>query len=167
MTQDDIMKLARKAGLYTHKNVQPEILAFANLVAAAKAEECAKVAEQFEPDEKTSYGRRTNMSRLLHAAARGARIEALYQRCWIPLTHISLEPNAHAYRIHPDDAHLQYGPISTALREMAADDSWNPSLYRVLAISAATAFRVYSGGVREDYPLFHLFLAEFLADEGM
>ena len=32
------MKLARKAGLYTHKNVQPEILAFANLVAAHKAE---------------------------------------------------------------------------------------------------------------------------------
>jgi hypothetical protein len=38
MTKDDIMKLARKAGLYTHKDVQPEILAFANLVAAAKAE---------------------------------------------------------------------------------------------------------------------------------
>ena len=38
MTKDDIMKLARKAGLYTHKDVQPEILAFANLVAAHKAE---------------------------------------------------------------------------------------------------------------------------------
>jgi hypothetical protein len=38
MTTDDIMKLARKAGLYTHKDVQPEILAFAHLVAAHKAE---------------------------------------------------------------------------------------------------------------------------------
>ena len=38
MTDDDIMKMARKAGLYTHKDVQPEILSFANLVAAAKAE---------------------------------------------------------------------------------------------------------------------------------
>ena len=85
------------------------------------------------------------------AAARGARIQIFVAET----------------RIHPDDAHLQYGPISTALREMAADDSWNPSLYRVLAISAATAFRVYFGGVREDYPLFYLFLAEFLADEGM
>jgi hypothetical protein len=38
MTKDDIIKMAQKAGLYTHKDVQPEILAFANLVAAAKAE---------------------------------------------------------------------------------------------------------------------------------
>ena len=41
MTNDDIMKLARKAGLFTHKDVQPEILAFANLVAAAEREACA------------------------------------------------------------------------------------------------------------------------------
>jgi len=45
MTQDEIMKLARKAGLYTHKNVQPEILAFANLVAAAEREAIAKLAD--------------------------------------------------------------------------------------------------------------------------
>ena len=45
MTQDEIMKLARKAGLYTHKDVQPEILAFANLVAAAERE---AIAEMFE-----------------------------------------------------------------------------------------------------------------------
>ena len=38
MTKDDIMKLAREAGLFTHKDVQPEILAFANLVAAHTAE---------------------------------------------------------------------------------------------------------------------------------
>ena len=85
------------------------------------------------------------------AAARGARIQIFVAET----------------RIHQDDEHLQYGPISAELREMAADDSWKPGLYRVLAISAATAFRVYFGGVREDYPLFYLFLAEFLADEGM
>ena len=107
------------------------------------------------------------MSRLLHAAARGARIKVLYQRVWIPLTHISLTLNPYTYRIHPEDAHLEYGPISTALREMAADDSWKPGSYRVLAVAAANAFQVYLGGVREDYPLFYLFLAEFLADEGM
>ena len=107
------------------------------------------------------------MSRLLHAAARGARVQALYQRVWIPANTISTQVGRYTYRIHPDDQYLQYGPIGTELRKMAADDSWNPSLYRVLAISAATAFRVYFGGVREDYPLFYLFLAEFLADEGM
>ena len=110
------------------------------------------------------------MSRLLHAAARGARIEGLYQRGWIPVFAVrtdGLTDGQYKYRIHPDDQYLQYGPISTALREMAADDSWNPSFHRVLAIAAANAFRVYFGGVREDYPLFYLFLAEFLADEGM
>ena len=49
MTTDDIMKLARKAGLYTHKDVQPEILAFAHLVAAAQKEADAKLCEEIEP----------------------------------------------------------------------------------------------------------------------
>ena len=92
----------------------------------------------------------------------------MYLSKWILLTHLSLVPNSYAYRrIHPDDAHLQYGPISTALREMAADDSWKPGPYRVLAVAAANAFQVYFGGSRENYPLFYLILAEFLADEGM
>jgi hypothetical protein len=38
MTKDDIIRMAREAGLFTHKEVQPEILAFYNLVAAHKAE---------------------------------------------------------------------------------------------------------------------------------
>ena len=70
------------------------------------------------------------------------------------------------YRIHPDDAHLQYGPISTALLKLAEDDSWNPSEERSLAIAVARQFQVYFGG-EPDYPLFYLFLAEALADEGM
>ena len=49
MTKDDIMKLARGAGLFTHKDVQPEILAFANLVAAAQKEADAKLCEEIEP----------------------------------------------------------------------------------------------------------------------
>ena len=49
MTKDDIIKMARKAGLYTHKDVQPEILAFANLVAAAQKEADAKLCEEIEP----------------------------------------------------------------------------------------------------------------------
>jgi hypothetical protein len=49
MTKDDFMQMARKAGLYTHKDVQPEILAFANLVAAAQKEADAKLCEEIEP----------------------------------------------------------------------------------------------------------------------
>ena len=51
------------------------------------------------------------MSRLLHAAARGARIEALYSWGW-GTSVFSLTDSSYHYRIHPDDEHLQYGPIS-------------------------------------------------------
>ena len=45
MTKDDIIRMAREAGLFTHKEVQPELERFANLVAAAEREECAKLCE--------------------------------------------------------------------------------------------------------------------------
>jgi hypothetical protein len=38
MTKDDVIRMAREAGLFVHKEVQPELKAFANLVAAHKAE---------------------------------------------------------------------------------------------------------------------------------
>jgi hypothetical protein len=45
MDRETIIKLAREAGLFTHKEVQPEIEAFAKLVAEHERYECAKVAE--------------------------------------------------------------------------------------------------------------------------
>ena len=109
-----------------------------------------------------------HMSRLLHAAARGARIEGSYKEfdIWNSVSAVRFD-NFYDYRIHPDDEHLAYGPISTALREMAIDDSWNPSTYRVLAVATANEFQSYFNGARENYPLFYLFLAEFLADDGL
>ena len=41
----DIIRIAREAGLFTHKEVQPELERFATLVAAAEREACAKVCE--------------------------------------------------------------------------------------------------------------------------
>ena len=60
MTQDEIMEMARQAGLFTHREVQPEIVAFAKLVAQHEREACAKVCDSLEeqcekllvPDEK-------------------------------------------------------------------------------------------------------------------
>ena len=88
------------------------------------------------------------------AAARGARLRIFADKT----------------RIHPDDAHLQYGPISTALREMAINDLWPSKCWKcAIASSAANEFNVYldSRWCEPDYPLFYLILAEFLADEGM
>ena len=44
MTKDDIIRMANAAGMFVHKEVQPEILAFYNLAVAAEREACAKVA---------------------------------------------------------------------------------------------------------------------------
>ena len=108
------------------------------------------------------------MSRLLFAAARGARIQSRWVdgTQWQTTSQFMFVDGMRYYRIHPDDAHLQYGPISTALREVAEDDSWNPSEERALAIAVARQFQVYFGD-EPDYPLFYLILAEALADEGM
>ena len=73
------------------------------------------------------------------------------------------------YRIHPADEHLQYGPISTALRDMAEDDgTWRTDLRWNIAHIVANEFNdYYDWQCEPDYPLFYLFLAEYLADEGM
>lgn len=108
------------------------------------------------------------MSRLLHAAARGARIQSRWVDAmqWQTTAQLVFVDGMRCYRIHPADEHLQYGPISTALRKLAEDDSWNPSEERSLALAVARQFQVFFDGA-SDFELFYLFLAEFLADEGM
>ena len=49
MTKEDIIKLAREAGLFTHKEVQPELERFANLVAEAERKRLGQEIEQAEP----------------------------------------------------------------------------------------------------------------------
>jgi hypothetical protein len=121
------------------------------------------------------------MSRLLHAAARGARIQSQWRDAHTPTYQewqtnnqfVFIDTMRH-YRIHPVDEHLQYGPISTALREMAINDLWYPPSWQIsLAITVSLDVTrefselLFSRRENEDYPLFYLFLAEFLADEGM
>ena len=111
------------------------------------------------------------MSRLLHAAARGARIQSQWRDSteWQTSGQIVLVDDMRYYRIHPNDEHLQYGPISTALREIAENDSWRSGWERYLAHAAANEFTEHfdSRQGEPDYPLYYLFLAEFLADSGL
>jgi hypothetical protein len=52
----ELIDMAKQAGFTSWALQTPKDLeAFAKLVAAAEREACAKVAERFEPDEKTSY----------------------------------------------------------------------------------------------------------------
>ena len=56
MTRDEIVLMARKADLWLTSDERiAAVVRFAALVAAAEREECAKVAECYEPDEKTSH----------------------------------------------------------------------------------------------------------------
>ena len=51
MTRDNIIRMAREAGLFTHKEVQPELERFAKLVAAAEREACADIVDNaYTPD---------------------------------------------------------------------------------------------------------------------
>ena len=113
------------------------------------------------------------MSRLLFAAARGARIgwQTLSGQ-WCAafnLLDVQSEGGQVAYRVHPDDEHLAYGPVSTALRKMAEDPKYNSSWEHFLANSAANEFTEYFSyrDGEPDYPLFYLILAEALADSGL
>lgn len=119
-----------------------------------------------------------NLQRLKFAWARGARIEIhVAANTW---SHMSGEsflnlggtPD-YRYRIHPDDAHLEYGPLSSALRDMATLDCADTSNLHHLAA------RVYLGELlpyswqlsaendRTVLGMFALLLAEQLADEGL
>lgn len=66
------------------------------------------------------------MNRILFAAARGARLDwyDTFTKKWFPhVVNVPVKENFRSanmyYRIHPADAHLEYGPVSSALREMA------------------------------------------------
>ena len=45
MTKDDVIRMAREAGLFVRKELPPEFIAFAALVAAAEREACVKVCD--------------------------------------------------------------------------------------------------------------------------
>lgn len=116
------------------------------------------------------------MSRLLHAAARGARIERKhysFKSYWEEARMVwAKEPKDcdYDYRIHPEDEHLQYGPISTALREAAASGSaWDLSdVYGRMAMGYACHHHYnWDWQLELHRSLFLLILSEALADDGL
>lgn len=111
------------------------------------------------------------MSRLLFAAARGAQINRrpAGANWWVVSNFVWLGNDGYEYRIHPDDEHLQYGPISSALREMAKgkvqrpkeDAYWRMAVAYFIAEAGANFYDL------QERSLFLLLLAEALADEGL
>ena len=114
------------------------------------------------------------MSRIFFAAARGARIEDDGLGNWSDSYWLHLIKGTYRYRIHPDDEHLQYGPVSTALQEMARQPKAIAHKGVNLPHFGFTIFAESENELREvlqcdtlTHSLFLLILAEALADEGM
>jgi hypothetical protein len=121
------------------------------------------------------------MSRLLHAAARGARIQGRYvddTPQWHTVRKVYLVEDLPYQRIHPDDEHLQYGPISTALRDCDGEfqlmyiDSEQMHDFAIRSAIVAN----YANNMMHEWQqnkdrltrsLFLLILAEALADSGL
>jgi hypothetical protein len=87
----------------------------------------------------------------------------------VSLTDVRSEGGQVAYRIHPDDEHLAYGPISTALRNDALEDGENVRRVWYDAFIAEYLTVDDKDVVHSflDTRTFLLILAEALADEGM
>ena len=110
------------------------------------------------------------MSRLLHAAARGARVQrySIHVEEWVVVP-VGAYPS-NQLRIHPDDEHLAYGPISSALREYARTGGWPTNYW---ALPASMMLKQHNEGCSfvpmkdETAVTLALILSEFAADEGL
>ena len=110
-------------------------------------------------------------SRLLHAAARGARIQVhIGKNSWLTVTYAVVLEQLAAYRIHPSDEHLAYGPVSTALRDAATyGDALDLSNWygRMADAAASHSGCMWWHESLNTRCLYLLILAEVLADEGL
>ena len=107
------------------------------------------------------------MSRLLHAAARGARVQTWAGVLgWRSTSLFGPWSYDDGDRIHPDDEHLAYGPISTALREMALTGEYEDGTIPYFSFEIEIEGK-YWESTADQRRVFCLILAEFLADSGM
>jgi len=111
-----------------------------------------------------------NLQRLKHAWARGARIDWMEAESGcVFLSGTYSAPTNESDCIHPADAHLEYGPISSALIKRVATATWTPGT--AAALNAAHELGLSEGELhfaKDEVDLMYwLFVAEFLADAGL
>lgn len=112
-----------------------------------------------------------NTQRLKFAHARGARIECntIPFKEW-QITTAPMWREGLTYRIHPDDADLEYGPLSTAMIETVTKLETTVAFNPATAIACALFPELGDEWWEldgDDRLMQFLFLAELLADEGL
>ena len=112
-----------------------------------------------------------NLQRLQFAWARGAKIQWLDRDdgkygVWYYRPLPAWDEN-HKYRIHPDDEHLAYGPLSAALIDSARHEVAEPLGIAALEVATLMYSDRQETGSYDDWVFFYLFVAELLADEGL
>ena len=108
-----------------------------------------------------------NLQRLKFAWARGAQIQVTYEDGWQNTRVPFSEKWAYEYRIHPDDEHLAYGPLSAALIDSAQHHVAEPLGIAALEIATLMYSNGQATGSYDEWVFFYLFVAELLADEGL
>lgn len=122
-----------------------------------------------------------NLQRLKFAWARGARVQVPVYEGWSTDTVIGWDTVDNEFavdelshpevRIHPDDEHLAYGPVSTAYRDMALFTDYADTLGETVDLFLDMAGcnwvleGVPSNNIESDFC--RLMFAEYLADEGL
>ena len=107
---------------------------------------------------------------LLRAASRGCRIQVKTHQGWISLWSVPVFLNSWtgSYRVKPSDLHLDYGPVSKALRLQAEklSEDLNPIITCGIKIDFPTYDWTHWEDLEElDQSLYFLFMAELLRDE--
>jgi hypothetical protein len=116
-----------------------------------------------------------NIQRLKFAWARGARLQVLTFGDWCLGSMEEFLEGGYTpdlIRIHPDDAHLEYGPLSRALRDTALyledqEEGEDFLMDQFLDLSGTAHFTDTWGADSVTADFCRLFWAEFWADEGM
>ena len=108
--------------------------------------------------------------RIAFAFARGARVQYLHQLTWVGANFVSSATQDNCdWRIHPSDEHLQYGLLSSMLRNSAKD---HPIREFDLLCGVVKFDLYFSSNMvplidQYHWRMYELFMAEALADEGL
>jgi hypothetical protein len=110
-----------------------------------------------------------NIERLKFAVARGARVQIRTgaEPEWRDHPSGYLGYRHADYRVHPDDAALEYGPLSAALKHRIVWSEWTEGAAAALIFARHLGFEQVHYASDAEHLHYWDFVAEYLADQGL